>query len=191
MVTYNQSGYIGCSMSERAREAYEDGEKPKSRWTKSVMLEAIESYAEENDIALPDDLYHLSKAQLFEGFFIRSSWHHTSVGLHETDFYSLSEDAMEDPSSTIDSIDRSRPKKTKADDTLHYATITYEEWKGTRRYGGYCRYVRPCIVKGNWAYTTCNKKRLDGIHVLNIKYYDEMPEESQASYKAIERKLVH
>lgn len=28
------SGYIGYSMSRRAAEAYEDGEMPKSKWTK-------------------------------------------------------------------------------------------------------------------------------------------------------------
>lgn len=40
-VRYNQSGYFGSSMSLRAVEAYEAGEKPKSKWTKKVMLAAI------------------------------------------------------------------------------------------------------------------------------------------------------
>lgn len=30
------SGYIGYSMSRRAAEAYEDGEMPKSKWTKKA-----------------------------------------------------------------------------------------------------------------------------------------------------------
>ena len=32
------SGYIGHSMSRRAAEAYEDGEMPKSKWTKKAMV---------------------------------------------------------------------------------------------------------------------------------------------------------
>ena len=35
------SGYIGYSMSRRAAEAYEDGEMPKSKWTKKAMVAAI------------------------------------------------------------------------------------------------------------------------------------------------------
>ena len=35
------SGYIGYSMSRRAAEAYEDGEMPKSKWTKKAMVAAM------------------------------------------------------------------------------------------------------------------------------------------------------
>lgn len=35
------AGYDGYSMSNNAREAYEYGYMPKSKWTKATMIEAI------------------------------------------------------------------------------------------------------------------------------------------------------
>lgn len=46
-VSYNSAGYVGSSMSRRAREAYENGEKPKSRWTKEAMLDALKRSMQE------------------------------------------------------------------------------------------------------------------------------------------------
>ena len=36
------AGYNGWSMSNNAIEAYENGEKPLSKWTKTDIFEAIE-----------------------------------------------------------------------------------------------------------------------------------------------------
>lgn len=36
-VVYGQKGYLGSSMSVRAAEAYEQGEMPISRWTKTPI----------------------------------------------------------------------------------------------------------------------------------------------------------
>lgn len=38
------SGYDGYSMSKRAVEAYEQGEKPYSKWKKSDILEILEEH---------------------------------------------------------------------------------------------------------------------------------------------------
>lgn len=35
-VSYGQAGYVGTSMSARAREAYESGEMPMSKWTRKA-----------------------------------------------------------------------------------------------------------------------------------------------------------
>lgn len=40
-VNYNQKGYVGQSMSGRARQAYDNGEKPKTYWTKQEILDAL------------------------------------------------------------------------------------------------------------------------------------------------------
>ena len=80
------SGYIGHSMSRRAAEAYEDGEMPKSKWTKKAMVAAIQSYCDEFDMSFDPEV--------FEQFFHKSSWHHTSKFFNETDFYKLDEDAI-------------------------------------------------------------------------------------------------
>lgn len=89
------SGYIGYSMSRRAAEAYEDGEMPKSKWTKKAMVAAIQSYCDEFDMFFdPDLLKGMHKDEVFERFFHESSWHHTSKFFNETDFYKLDEDAV-------------------------------------------------------------------------------------------------
>lgn len=89
------SGYIGHSMSRRAAEAYEDGEMPKSKWTKKAMVAAIQSYCDEFDMLFdPDVLKGMHKDEVFERFFHESSWHHTSKFFNETDFYKLDEDAV-------------------------------------------------------------------------------------------------
>ncbi|WP_434474946.1 hypothetical protein [Thomasclavelia ramosa] len=89
------SGYIGYSMSRRAAEAYEDGEMPKSKWTKKAMVAAIQSYCDKFDMLFdPDLLKGMHKDEVFERFFYESSWHHTSKFFNETDFYKLDEDAV-------------------------------------------------------------------------------------------------
>lgn len=89
------SGYIGYSMSRRAAEAYEDGEMPKSKWTKKAMVAVIQSYCDEFDMLFdPDLLKGMHKDEVFERFFHESSWHHTSKFFNETDFYKLDEDAV-------------------------------------------------------------------------------------------------
>lgn len=89
------SGYVGYSMSRRAAEAYEDGEMPKSKWTKKAMVAAIQAYCDEFDMSFdPDVLKGMRKDEVFERFFRESSWHHTSKFFNETDFYKLDEDAV-------------------------------------------------------------------------------------------------
>jgi len=93
-VAYNQKGYVGCSMSERAARAYDSGEKPKSRWTKKAMLDAIEEYCDESGIAYDGSASALKKDELFSRFFCWTSWHHTGKYANATDFYGIDEDAV-------------------------------------------------------------------------------------------------
>ena len=95
-VRYNQSGYVGCSMSERAAIAYENGEKPKSKWTKKAMLDEIEGYCKLFDMPYDGCLSSMKKDELFARFFEWKSWHHTGKYANETDFYGLNEEALAD-----------------------------------------------------------------------------------------------
>jgi len=92
------SGYVGYSMSKRAVEAYEQGEKPKSKWTKAVMLQEIVAYCDEFDMEISDKawgyLRKLTKGELFNRFFYKTSWHHTSKYFNQTDFYGLDEEEL-------------------------------------------------------------------------------------------------
>lgn len=82
-----EGGYIGKSMSVRAKRAYDSGEKPKSKWTKQEMLEAI--YNETDSDYIYSILKKCSSKVLFENCFTQSSWHHTGALYNETNFYSL------------------------------------------------------------------------------------------------------
>ena len=90
------SGYVGWSMSRRAAEAYEDGEMPKSKWTKGAMVAAIRDCCDEFDLAYDPKVESMRKDELFHRFFEVTSWHHTSKFFNETDFYGIDEGEMED-----------------------------------------------------------------------------------------------
>lgn len=90
------SGYIGYSMSRRAAEAYEDGEMPKSKWTKKAMIAAIKDACDDLDLAYDPAIEKMKKDELFHTFLYNSSWHHTGKFFNETDFYAIDEDALAD-----------------------------------------------------------------------------------------------
>ena len=97
-VTYDQAGYYGSSMSERAREAYESGAMPRSKWTKAVMLAALQEWCEENGRVLNEDVEKMRKDDLWSRLFEWKSWHHTGISANKTDFYGIDEDAAEEAS---------------------------------------------------------------------------------------------
>jgi hypothetical protein len=86
VVGYNQKGYVGKSMSVRAKQAYDGGEMPKSKWSKNAMLDALsEEFGEEESLGFK----RFSKEQLFAGIMKQTSWHHTGKFANATNFYSL------------------------------------------------------------------------------------------------------
>lgn len=88
-------GYSGWSMSKNAANAYEGGEMPKSKWTKAAMTEAVKTYCDDNDLAYNDNFEHMTKADIFDGFFRYAGWHHTSMLCNETDFFALDGGAVD------------------------------------------------------------------------------------------------
>jgi len=91
MVIHGQSGYVGSSMSVRAEEAYANGERPISKWTKKGILDAAKNKgASEEALA---SMKAMPIAQLRELALAETSWHHTSKMLNETRFYSIKEAA--------------------------------------------------------------------------------------------------
>jgi hypothetical protein len=92
-VTYGQSGYVGASMSERAAAAYENGEAPKSKWTKKAMLAVLRAWCGEELRVFDESIAKLGKDEIFERFFTVTSWHHTGKFANATDFYGIWESA--------------------------------------------------------------------------------------------------
>lgn len=91
MVQYGQKGYCGESMSEGAAGAYAYGEMPKSRWTKTAILKAVEALCDELNLAFDDSVSRMKKDELWLEFIEWRSWHHTGKFANETDFYGVSE----------------------------------------------------------------------------------------------------
>ena len=84
------AGYDGYSMSNNAREAYDNGEMPISKWTKTAILEAIEEQGYNADILKKYPANALKSALLKQ-----TSWHHTSAKYNRIDFYSVDFDRLE------------------------------------------------------------------------------------------------
>jgi hypothetical protein len=93
IVSYGQSGYDGASMSERAREAYAQGEKPASKWTKAAMVEALKDWCYLEDRTYDATVEKMRKGDMFARLFECTSWHHCSKCANEVDFYGVDEDA--------------------------------------------------------------------------------------------------
>lgn len=81
-------------MSVRAAEAYEQGEMPISRWTKTAIIQAVKGYCFDFDLAYDPDIEKKTKAELTKEFLEYKSWHHSSRTAREVEFFGLNEDAV-------------------------------------------------------------------------------------------------
>ncbi len=88
------AGYSGYSMSNNAVAAYENGEKPLSKWKKADILEAVKTQEVELKCS-PSKLQKLPAVLLKEICLCYSSWHHTSSHYNETKFYMLNAEYLE------------------------------------------------------------------------------------------------
>lgn len=165
----NESGYSGWSMSNNAVAAYESGEKPKSKWTKTDILDEVD-YLIRHGLNVKFDINLLKKLPLekLRTACLRcSSWHHTSSYYNETDFYSVSEDLLKElTNERIQELldEKGEPKKVR-DKTRKKATVWYSVWGGTRKHPKKYDYKEVCEIDDTWAFTSDGKKRLDGKYV--------------------------
>lgn len=90
------AGYNGYSMSNNAREAYSNGEMPKSKWNKTNIIDMLETELDENAEEKIELLKELDGTSLKDYCLERTSWHHTSKYYNETDFYSINVDKIEE-----------------------------------------------------------------------------------------------
>ena len=127
------SGYNGFSMSNRAVEAYEDGEKPLSKWRKKDIIEGIQDLSIDFNIEL---LKKVKVKMLKDKMLYRSSWHHTSSYCNETNFYSLDIRYIENlTNEDIEKMILEDVKEDKQEETKRrLANFEYLEWGGSRRH---------------------------------------------------------
>lgn len=129
------SGYCGYSMSNRAVEAYEDGEKPLSKWRKAEIIEEVK----ELDIKFNIELLKKCKLETLKRYFLKvSSWHHTSLYINKTDFYALDVDFIEElTSKDIEKfiLEGKKEKAVKQEaEPKRLCNFYYLTWGGSRKH---------------------------------------------------------
>ena len=154
------SGYYGYSMSNNAVEAYENGERPLSKWRKSDILEAISV----SEIELKCSISKLQKLPvkvLKEECLTYSSWHHTSNHYNQTNFYTLDEKYIE--SLTDEKIDKllaeCKSEEREKEPVEERWKCAFLEWSGSRKHPKATELVEEGIVKGQWFFRKDGSKK--------------------------------
>lgn len=200
-VRYGQSGYVGCKMSERAKEAYDSGERPMSKWNKWDIICELENDLDDDAIA------KLSKysAQALKNVCLEwTSWHHTGSYANETDFYQVIDGRDVDLVQMFKDLDaedkylkeerkKKKEEKKKADMTEIKCQFEYGEWSTYNSHHYLNRYKRYGIKKGNWIYyieRSCLKKKMvSGKHVNILQTFDCAPKGKAENFNEIKRQM--
>lgn len=99
-------GYDGYSMSVNARLAYDRGEKPLSKWTKSSFVDAIKEINPNISVS------RLNVETLRKDFLTHTGWHHTSKQYNITNFYGINEDYVKSlTQEDVNAIEIVKPKR--------------------------------------------------------------------------------
>lgn len=172
------SGYNGWSMSNRAVEAYENGERPLSKWSKKAILEQVEFIIDDEEIKISFELANLAKLTKDELFWLLldlSSWHHTGKYCNETDFYRVEQTKIEElTNSDIENIiSRRKPKvkKEKAPEVPNMyitALASWNQWEGTRNHLKKVSYEQVVYYRttDKMVSTKCGNKRLSSLWII-------------------------
>ena len=180
--------YIGKRMSERAFNAYQEGAKPLSKWTKEEIMDHIRSL----DPSKAEKLLKAKKQVLVQAFLKNTSWHHTGSFYNKTDFYEFDDDAVEEiTDSEIEKLLEAKPAAKKVSD-LEDVYFEWIEWEGTKRFPKKVQKSGYGVKKGNWIYTldiydTITKKKADGNWILKIESVGHVSREDRKKLNRIKK----
>lgn len=180
MFNYN-NGYIGSKMSIRASNAYEEGLKPYSKWSKSDILDYFKEEAQQ--------LKKYSTSTLKSYFLHCEEWHHTGSYFNKTDFYSIRE--VEDIDwNWLDSLEKNHKQELeeKKNNKPEYKKVKahYVEWSGTRKHPKAIDHEELGIISGNWCYfLDGTKKSTSGNYFNVLEYYDKAPKGTAETFNKI------
>ncbi len=153
------SGYHGYSMSNNAVTAYENGEKPLSKWTKINILKSID----EQEIDLKCSMKKLQKLPiklLKEICLIYSSWHHTGNYYNITRFYSLDVDTIKNlTDKKLDELITDYKKNIKDQPAEEKWKCSFLEWSGSKKHPKATEIIEEGIIKGDWFYRKDGSKK--------------------------------
>lgn len=185
------SGYTGYNMSNRAVEAYKNGEKPISRWTKAEIIQAI-SEIDENKAEL---FKKVSLSDLKEKCLCYASWHHTSDRCNRTNFYAIDEEYVtsitEEEIKNLSKNKKSSKQEIKAE--TFRGEIHYLEWGGTRNHQKATEKTLENVnieKRGSFYYVTDDngkellKKKIDSRGTRVVNYAEETKKQEKKNIEA-------
>lgn len=124
------NGYYDYSMSNRAIEAYQNGEKPLSKWTKKDIIDAIAVFDKEKAV-----LFKKLRLQVLKNTVLCcSSWHHTSCKFNKTNFYSVSESVINKMSENDIKDLANSSAESKEASVKYKGNVSFLEWSGSRKH---------------------------------------------------------
>ena len=199
-VSYGQSGYVGCKMSERAKEAYDNGERPMSKWNKWDILNELEYDLDDDTIA------KLSKysTQTLKNVLEWTSWHHTGSYANETDFYAVMDGKNADLNQVFSDLDeeekvlkefrkRQKEEKRLLESTEEKCYFRFGVWSGTKKHPKLVYYRTYGIKKGVWIYymdgSSLKKKNASGNYVNVLQIYNRAPKGKAHIFNRIKKEL--
>lgn len=175
------NGYDGQKMSRNAERAYDNGEKPLSKWSKDdIIYEIRKSYGKEAG----EKAKGLTAEEL-RGFFLTDAgWHHTGKYFNQTAFYAFNDGLSKDRVMALHHEAKPKAPKKKVEDK--WAVVEYDTWEGKFRH--HMKKV-PHKDVAHWTETNGKpslltlshdwaKKRLDSVYVAK-----ELPKKPRKNAK--------
>lgn len=158
------AGYYAYSMSNNAIDAYENGEKPKGKWKKSEIVDAISASVKSGEIKpkcerLLSYLNKIPAKDLRNLCLYKSSWHHTSSWYNQTDFYSIDFDRIEDLTEDRIKYFMKNSKEEKMQPNEERWVCRFLVWSGSRNHPKAIEYEEEGVIKGNWFYRVNGEKK--------------------------------
>ncbi len=182
------NGYIGSSMSVRAKACYDNDVKPLSKWSKSDIL----NYLSNDQIRQIKDNKITLKA-LKSYLLSYDSWHHSSSYFNKVDFYCIDTDNIEgfnieDLKAINEDIKKEEKQaKEKALKGYKIALVDYIEWAGTKAHPKAINKQDIALINDKWAYLEFSKKSLNGKYVDIKEVYKQAPKGKAKIIKAIKK----
>lgn len=184
------SGYSGYRMSNRAVEAYESGEKPRSKWTKKEIISEVAQRGKFRE----SDLKAYSREVLADYFLTRSSWHHTGKYCRETVFYSINDNAelgnLNELEDFYEECEVEKRGYVSKKIQIIKAKIGYLKWIGTRKHPVAVELTKYAIIIDGWAYMKDGKKKSTNANGFVVKQkFGRAPNGTSEEFKMIMEKL--
>lgn len=164
------AGYAGYSMSNNAVDAYMNGEKPWSKWTKKELIDRIKADGVEPLCGM--EAIKGTPVEVLRKLLLRhTSSHHTSKFYNLTKFYSFDDDYLQ--ILTKQELDDATERVTSVkEEKGEIWKVSFLEWSGTRKHPKATEVVEIGELKMGWFYRKNGKKK--SIYTKNFKLLEKI-----------------